>query len=200
MGRGLGSPGGGMGMRNPGGGMGMGMGFKPTGNSGGSPFGGGNTPGNARANGIAAVQPSAVSFAGKSSGNPFGGSMPAPAAPNYEYGAHAGSHPSPPPPPPALPSGREAPRPHMPSSPPTTNSDTRAVPMSIGPYSPNVDSQGGSSSSSNARRPAMPEMPVGMDMKFLPRFKATSTHVTTAQNTHPSRHPTPPLPQRPPHF
>ena len=93
---------------------------------------------------IDSVQPDAFTQAGPSGGNPFGGNMPPPAAPNYEYSQvnMGGGHPAPPPPPPPLPAMQrgKSPRPTSPSSLPTMNGggggNSNLPPMSMGPFSP----------------------------------------------------------------
>ena len=146
---------------------------------------------------IDSVQPDAFTQAGPSGGNPFGGNMPPPAAPNYEYSQVnvGGGHPAPPPPPPPLPAMQrgKSPRPTSPSSPPTMNGgggggNSNLPPMSMGPFSP------GTQKSSTK----MPEMPSGIDVHFLPRFKETSTSIIHGAAAFKNgMHPTPPLPRAP---
>jgi len=156
---------------------------------------------------IDSVQPDAFTGAGPSGGNPFGGNMPPPAAPSYEYSQISsggrGGRPVPPPPPPTLPAMTrgKSPRPTAPSSPPSSSggsmsssssssSNSNLPPMSMGPFS------AGTQKTSTK----MPEMPAGIDVHFLPRFKETSTSfVHGAAAFKDGMHPTPPLPRTPPH-
>lgn len=153
---------------------------------------------------IASVQPGVMNDPGPSSGNPFGGNMPPPSAPHYEYGnGGMSSRPSPPPPPPTLPAMRsgKSPRPSVPSGPPSASSSSSTsgvFPQSVGPFSPGVQSSGGNAPSATS----MPEMPTGVNVNFLPRFKERSVAVkksssrgqTAFKNGAP---PAPPLPKRP---
>eukprot|EP00940_MAST-03C_sp_MAST-3C-sp2_P000879 g879.t1 len=160
---------------------------------------------------IGAVQPGALKSAGPSGGDPFGGSMPAPAAPSYTYSsvssAAGNGRPAPPPPPPPVPMpGRQS---RSPSAPPSIPASTHS-----GASSTNVMLKGGPSVPSVSRGPgagqsdSMPEMPSGLNLKFLPRFKESSAKIVDSghsnANVHGAAayvnggHPTPPLPKRPP--
>eukprot|EP00938_MAST-03A_sp_MAST-3A-sp1_P004928 g4928.t1 len=60
-------------------------------------------------------------------------------------------------------------------------------PMSMGPFSPGTQ-----------KSTKMPEMPSGIDVHFLPRFKETSTSVIHGAAAFKNgMHPTPPLPRAP---